>query len=119
MTLYSVPRQTPPAAVCSSAHNPARKPGRQQAMQQLISDIRRAMPLDEPYALLCQKQCVGCPKKLMEYLESELTGWESALQAGEQPSLGDVNQLAKTSRKIYRVLQKNGLTPIPDKTSEG
>ena len=55
----------------------------------------------------------------MEYLESELTGWESALQAGEQPSLGDINQLAKTSRKIYRVLQKNGLTPIPDKTSEG
>jgi|GEM_PF-105706 len=87
-----------------------RKPDRVLAMQQLIDDIRKALPFDEPYAMLCQKQCVGCPKKLMEFLESELEGWEGTLAGGDEPSLGDINRLAKTSRKIHRVLEKNGLT---------
>lgn len=78
-------------------------------MQQLISQIRASLPFDQPAVLLCQQHCVGCPKKLMEYLEGEVTGWESALAAGDVPTLGDIDQLARTSRKIYAVLQKNGL----------
>lgn len=87
----------------------AHKPGTRQAMQGLIASIREVMPLDQPGALLCRQTCVGCPKKLLEYLQSEVSGWESALASGEKPTLGDIDRLAQTSRKIYRVLEKNQL----------
>ena len=78
-------------------------------MQHLIGQIRTALPFDQPTALLCQQHCVGCPKKLMEFIEGEVSGWENALSRGETPALGDIDQLARTSRKIYAVLEKNGL----------
>lgn len=85
------------------------KPSAPQAMQCLIRDIRAAMPFDQPAALLCRNTCAGCPKKLMEFLAAEVSGWESALASGSQPTLGDIERLANTSRKIYRVLEKNHL----------
>ena len=39
----------------------------------------------------------------------ELEEWEAKLANEEHPNLGDIHALAKTSKKIYAVLKKNGL----------
>lgn len=58
---------------------------------------------------MCSDNCNICTLKLLEYLDTELIDWERRLNAGDIPNLGDINRLAKSSRKIYRALQKNGL----------
>jgi hypothetical protein len=87
----------------------SRKPPAAEAMAQLVAQVRIAMPFDTPANELCAGPCRGCPKKLLEYLDMELCDWQQRLQAKEQPSLGDVQCLAKLSRKIYSALQVNGL----------
>lgn len=67
------------------------------------------MPFDLPEANLCSGKCNGCSQKLLDYLDTELESWEYRLNAGEAPDFGDINKIAKTSKKIYRVMQKNGL----------
>jgi len=47
--------------------------------------------------------------KLLEFLATELDTWEQRLMQGEQPSLADLSQLAKSGWKIHRVLQRNGV----------
>ncbi|SMF22800.1 hypothetical protein SAMN02745866_01445 [Alteromonadaceae bacterium Bs31] len=85
------------------------KPKTAEAMSQLLCEIRKALPLDRSDILLCRRVCIGCPKKLIQYLRREVEDWEWALAQGDQPSLGDISSLAKTSRKIYKALEKNGL----------
>ena len=85
------------------------KPDTSKAMKDLIKQVRNAVPFDTPQEELCNGPCTGCPKKLMEYLDTQLEEWEADLQAGEEPTLGDIQKLAKTSRKIYGVLEKNNL----------
>lgn len=85
------------------------KPDTATAMRQLIKQVRETIPFDIPEAVLCADECRGCSMKLLEYLASELDDWEFKLDQGEIPNFGDINQLAKSSRKIYRVLEKNGL----------
>lgn len=85
------------------------KPNTRTAMSQLIAQIRIAIPFDTPLSRLCDGPCTGCSKKLLEFLDSELEDWEYKLEAGELPSLGDIHALAKTSKKVYGVLKKNGL----------
>jgi hypothetical protein len=86
------------------------KPDTRTAMRQLIAEARTQMPLTQPGMTECPDSCTGCSVKLLEYLAMELEGWEERLDAGEKPRLGDISQLARTCRKIYRVLQKNGVT---------
>ncbi|AJQ92187.1 hypothetical Protein YC6258_00132 [Gynuella sunshinyii YC6258] len=78
-------------------------------MQQLLCAIREQLPVGAPEADLCQKICIGCPKKLMSYLEQEVNDWQRALDDGETPKLGDIRQLARAARKIHAVIEKNGL----------
>lgn len=79
-----------------------------EAMQSVIKEVRAHVPFDEMNeARLCGGLCVGCPKKLLEYLEQEVEWWEQSIIAGEVPTLGDVEKLARSSKKIYKVLQKN------------
>jgi hypothetical protein len=85
------------------------KPDTRTAMGDLIRQVREAIPFDTPTDILCTGICHGCSVKLLEYLDLELTEWEYRLEEGEQPTFGDLDRLAKTSRKVYRVLQKNGL----------
>jgi hypothetical protein len=85
------------------------KPDTATAMVKLIAQIREAMPFDLRSEQICTDSCDGCSMKLLAFLETELDGWERRLQDGERPNFGDLNKLAKTSKKIYRVLQKNGL----------
>ncbi|HDK37570.1 MAG TPA: hypothetical protein ENG92_00945 [Thiolapillus brandeum] len=78
-------------------------------MQELIQQIRMTIPLDLPEAKVCSDSCNACSLKLLEYLSGELDNWEARLQAGEKPGLLELSQLARSARKIHRVLQKNGL----------
>lgn len=80
-------------------------------MHQLIDQVREAMPFDAPQAQVCTGPCEGCSLKLLSFLDSELQGWERRLADGERPNLGDLSRLASTSRKIYGVLERNGLVP--------
>lgn len=85
------------------------KPKTPQAMQQLIQQIRLALPFEAPQAYICNGVCKGCSLKLLDYLESELSGWQDRLENGEVPCLADLQKLAKSSKKIYKILEKNGL----------
>ncbi len=87
----------------------AMKPNPHTAMRILIGQVRDAIPFDMPQAQICTGTCEGCALKLLTYLDTELADWERRLDDGEQPRLGDVSALAKTSRKIYAVLERNGL----------
>ena len=83
------------------------KPGTRQAMEQLIEQVREVVPFDIPQEQLCSGTCRGCPKKLLEYLDMELTDWSDRLDDGAPPLLGDVDRLAKTAKKIVKALERN------------
>ncbi len=83
-------------------------------MRLLIHEVRAAIPFDDPAAQACPELCQGCTPKLLELLDSELRDWERRLGGGDAPTFGDLDRLAKMSRKIYRVLQQNGVVaPAP------
>jgi len=84
------------------------KPNTADAMRKLTQDIRHAIPFDEmDEARVCSGACIGCAKNLLEYLEQEVEYWETQLALGETPSLGDIQKLARSGKKIYKVLQLN------------
>lgn len=86
-------------------------------MRELITQVRAAMPFDAPRARICGGDCQGCSLKLLDYLDAELGSWEARLAAGETPNLGDLSGLAKTSRKVHAILERNGLVaPRPPDT---
>ncbi len=79
-------------------------------MTALVVQIRTQIPFDElDDARVCSGACIGCAKKLLEYLEQEIIYWESSLARDEIPSLGDISKLAHSAKKIYKVLQLNNL----------
>ena len=82
-------------------------------MRLLIGQVRAAIPFEAPQSRVCTGACDGCSRKLLDYLEGELDDWEGRLAAGESPKLGDVSRLARTSRKVYAVLERNGLVRGP------
>ncbi len=85
------------------------KPSTAVAMANLIQQIRQTIPFDLPDSVICSGICKGCSKKLLDYLESEIDSWTDRLENGVTPNLGDINALAKSSKKIFMVLQKNRL----------
>jgi len=85
------------------------KPNRKKAMLQLISKVRETFPFDSAEANICTGQCNSCSMKLLEYLDIQLDDWEYRLKNGDVPTFGDIKQLAKSSKKIYRVLDKHNL----------
>ncbi|MCW8878424.1 MAG: hypothetical protein OQK04_00555 [Kangiellaceae bacterium] len=88
------------------------KPCPSMAMLRLIADIRAAVPFDIPESSLCLGPCAGCSKKLIEFLDDQLCDWQSKLDAGYEPRLGDINKLAKTAKKIHKVLVKNNFISL-------
>lgn len=85
------------------------KPNTRDAMAILIAQIKAAFPFDMPDAQLCAGKCLGCSKKLLEYLSAEIDGWHDKLACGETPTLRELSSLAKRSKKIYQVLARNEL----------
>ncbi len=51
------------------------KPDRKTVMQDIIDQVIRDFPLDAPEASICSDTCVGCPRKLIEMVESETSSF--------------------------------------------
>ena len=86
-----------------------RKPNTTDAMHNLIHEVRTTLPLDLSPVEVCSDECRSCSIKLIEYIAMELENWESRLDDGDIPDFGDLNRLARSSKKIHRALLKNGL----------
>lgn len=86
-----------------------KKPDCTTAMRQLIASVRSDFPLNEPDANICGISCVGCPKKLLEIVDTELCEWEVKLDDNVTPKLGDISRLGKLCKNVRRGLKRNGL----------
>ena len=94
------------------------KPDTVLAMQNLIKQIRSAIPFDLGKTDTCPDSCRGCSVKLIDFLEVEIKDWEYRLVNDETPNFKDFDELAKTAKKIYSLfplaarepLQKNNRT---------
>ena len=86
------------------------KPKTTVVMSNIIQQVRATFPFAMTEDELCADTCsYGCPKKLLEYIDMEITDWEQRLENGEIPNFGDVRKLSRTSENIYRVLIKNNI----------
>ena len=86
------------------------KPKTDVVVVNIIQQIRETFPFDISEEELCADTCsYGCPKKLLEYMQMEITEWERRLENGETPSFRDIQKISKTGKKIYQVLEKNNL----------
>ena len=85
------------------------KPKTPEAMRRLIAQARAVLPFERSAEELCSDGCTVCSLKLLEYLAAEMEEWESRLDRGETPTLGDLEKLAKSARKIHGALVKGGV----------
>jgi len=86
------------------------KPKLQTAMQQLISEVKATLPLYEPATYVCgitNSDCQGCPKKMLELVDSELCFWESALKQGRIPKFDELRRFGKLCQSVHRNLVRN------------
>ncbi|QBY04459.1 hypothetical protein E2K93_08680 [Thalassotalea sp. HSM 43] len=86
-----------------------RKPDATTAMQQLIVAVRNDFPFNESEANICGINCIGCPKKLLEIVDTELCDWQVKLEHGDVPKLGEISRLAKLCKNVRRGLKRNGV----------
>ncbi|MBW3516724.1 hypothetical protein KO537_18660 [Shewanella sp. NKUCC01_JLK] len=82
------------------------KPNPQIAMQTLINQIKETIPLNLEEAQLCQGQCLGCSKKMLEMLDAEISYWQFSEVT---PSLKDLKNLENIGRRTYKILKRNQL----------
>lgn len=93
-------------------HNPLlapKKPDRSTAMKQIIEQAKDTFPLYEEDTFVCgtEGNCIGCPKKLMELVDGELSYWESALKKGVIPQFDDIRRFGKLCKNVKRGLERN------------
>jgi len=88
---------------------PETKPTIDIAMRDLISQIKATTPFDLPESQICSGVCLGCSKKLLDFLMLEVDDWTCRLDQGERPNFEDLHKLARNTKKIHRILKKNGL----------
>lgn len=82
------------------------KPNTQVAMQLLINKVKSTIPLTLNEAQMCQGECLGCSKKMLEMLDSELSYWE---HSDDTPSLKDLKSIENIGRRTYKILKRNKL----------
>jgi hypothetical protein len=90
------------------------KPTTRAAMQQLIEQIKAAMPVESNEDDLCRdsENCNICALKLLEFMNMELDDWEQRLAGGETPNFGDLKKLANTAQKVRNALKKGGFVDV-------
>lgn len=88
-----------------------RKPDRTEAMQLIIDEAKNTFPLYEEETFFCgtEGNCIGCPKKLMELVDSELCYWESALKRGVIPQFDEIRRFGKLCKNVKRGLVRNNI----------
>jgi hypothetical protein len=95
-----------------------KKPDRKMAMLNIIELVRHDFPFDAPESQICGESCVGCPKKLLELVETEIEYWESKLEQGELPNLTEVDRFGKLCKNARRSLVRSGVVePINMKSN--
>ncbi|MDA0150152.1 hypothetical protein [Vibrio sp. LaRot3] len=89
----------------------SRKPDRTTAMKQLIAEVINELPLYEPESFICGSKgsCVGCPKKLLEMVDGELSYWQSAMERGIVPQFDEIRRFGKMCNSVRRGLDRNNL----------
>ncbi|HCH00525.1 MAG TPA: hypothetical protein DEV85_01365 [Vibrio sp.] len=87
------------------------KPDRTEAMQLIIDEAKKTFPLYEEETFVCgtEGNCIGCPKKLMELVDSELCYWESALKRGVTPQFDEIRRFGKLCKNVKRGLVRNNI----------
>jgi len=85
------------------------KPNTVLAMHNLIKQIKSSILFDLDKTDACPDSCRGCSVKLVDFLEVEIEDWEFRLVCNETPNFKDLDKLAKTAKKVRRVLINNGL----------
>lgn len=86
------------------------KPRTDVVMSDIIHKIKDAFPFDMGEEELCGDTCShGCALKLLEFMSMEIAEWEERLADGDIPNFKDIQKITKTSKKIYKVLEKNNL----------
>ena len=86
------------------------KPRTDVVMSDIIHKIKDTFPFSMGEEELCGDTCShGCALKLLDFLYMEVTDWEERLEDGYIPNFKDIQKITKTSKKIYRALEKNNL----------
>ena len=86
------------------------KPRTDVVMADIIHKIKDTFPFSLSEEELCGDTCsYGCALKLLEYMSMEISEWEERLEDGYIPNFKDIQKITKTSKKIYKVLEKNNL----------
>lgn len=87
------------------------KPDRITAMRSIIKQVKSTLPLYEPETFICgtKGNCMGCPKKLLEMVDDELSYWESAMDRGITPQFDEIRRFGKMCTSVKRGLQRNNL----------
>lgn len=80
-----------------------------QTMEDLIKEIRLNIPFDMPVTGCCEGRCETCPEKLVEFMDIEVSHWESRLKAGTLPNQEETENLSKYYNKVYAILDEQGL----------
>ncbi|MGF1709878.1 hypothetical protein L4C37_04735 [Vibrio kagoshimensis] len=88
-----------------------RKPNLKTAMLSLIEEVKTELPLYESETFICgpKGSCIGCSKKLLELVDSELVYWEHSIARGEAPNFEELRRFGKLCNSVRRGLQRNGL----------
>lgn len=86
-----------------------KKPDRITAMRQIIEAVKAEFPLYQADTFVCgpDNECIGCPKKLMELVDTELTYWEYAINRGISPTFDELNRFGKMCKNVRRGLIRN------------
>lgn len=89
----------------------AKKPTRMDAMKQIIEQVKQELPLYESDTFVCgpEGHCIGCPKKLLEMVDSELSYWESAMSRGITPQFDEIRRFGKMCNSVRRGLVRNNI----------
>lgn len=87
------------------------KPDRMTAMREIIEQVKAEFPLYEPSTFICgaNTDCAGCPKKLLEMVDSEICYWECAMKRGVSPKFDEIRRFGKMCSSIRRALLRNNL----------
>ncbi|EPF2929154.1 hypothetical protein ACSL9C_002020 [Vibrio navarrensis] len=86
-----------------------RKPDRITAMQEIIDAVKEEFPLYHEDTFKCgtENNCIGCPKKLMELVDSELSYWQHQLNRGIPPTFDEIYSFGKMCKNVRRALVRN------------
>ncbi|WP_428797167.1 hypothetical protein [Vibrio kasasachensis] len=92
-----------------------KKPDRMTAMKDLIEQVLAELPLYEPETFVCSAKgsCIGCPKKLLEMVDGELTYWQCAMARGITPQFDEIRRFGKMCNSVRRGLKRNNLLMTP------